>query len=400
MIFGAFIVGFHIVLMTVAAVLAFVVLVLQVEVLAANRGRHRVAPQTDRALISYVVVVPAHNEIGTIEPTLATILPQIDSKGCVLVVADNCTDDTAVVSAAAGARVIVRDEPTRRGKSYALDFAVRNLASNPPDVVVVLDADCVPEPGTIQLLVSRCHRSGRPQQARYEIIRPEPSAGPIARVGAFAWRIKNSVRPAGLLSLGLPCLLMGTGMAFPWAIISATKLDTGHLVEDMVLGLELTASGHPPSFLPEAFVQSALPPSVEGQTSQRTRWETGHLQVIFQLVPRFILRSVCEGNAGLLALALHAAVPPLALLALLLLATLVLSGLIMAAGGSSAAFATSLGASLGALFVLVVAWHKNGRDLLSPQEMLMVPGYAVSKVALYVRVLAGHTPQWVRTKRN
>ena len=41
--------------------------------------------------------------------------------------------------------------------------------------------------------------------------------------------------PAALTLLGIPCLLRGTGMAFPWAAINAANLATGDLVEDMHL---------------------------------------------------------------------------------------------------------------------------------------------------------------------
>ena len=39
---------------------------------------------------------------------------------CLLVVAGNCTDDTAVVAAASGAEVIDRNDPEKKGKAYAL----------------------------------------------------------------------------------------------------------------------------------------------------------------------------------------------------------------------------------------------------------------------------------------
>lgn len=57
-------------------------------------------------------------------------------------VADNCTDDTARLASAAGAEVIERHDALLRGKGYALDFGVRHLAQQPPDVVIVVDADC------------------------------------------------------------------------------------------------------------------------------------------------------------------------------------------------------------------------------------------------------------------
>jgi cellulose synthase/poly-beta-1,6-N-acetylglucosamine synthase-like glycosyltransferase len=39
-----------------------------------------------------------------------------------------------------------------RGKGHALAFGVAHWRSDPPEVVVVLDADCIPAPGALDLL--------------------------------------------------------------------------------------------------------------------------------------------------------------------------------------------------------------------------------------------------------
>lgn len=390
----------HAILMVAAVGLLLLALVLLIEVIASLPTRRRTSRVKTEPTCPYAIIIPAHDEVGTIEETLAALREQVGEQGRILVVADNCTDETAAVSAAAGAEVITRVDTERRGKGYALDFAIRHLKADAPEVVIILDADCIPAPGTIECLVTSCQRLKQPLQARYDLIPPSRTAGPLARVGAFAWRVKNVVRPMGLANMGLPCLLMGTGMAFPWSAIVKTDLETGHLVEDMVLGLELTAAGLPPRFLPEASVHSALPVSVEGQTSQRTRWETGHLQVITRLVPRFLFDGLRRGNLPLVSTALDAAVPPLAFLVLMLIGLAAVSGLVAIVGGSATAFLTTFIAGIAALVAVAIAWSTAGRDLLSPKEFLMLPGYVASKLPLYARALAGRQLQWVRSKRN
>ncbi len=390
----------HVLLFALAIVLAVITAVLLVEVLASLRPLKCNFPRAEKTPCSYVVVIPAHDEVGTIEETLAVALDDVDDCGQVLVVADNCTDATAGVAAAAGANVIERQDPTRRGKGFALDFAIRHLAQHAPEVVVVLDADCKPAAGTIRQLVATCHRTGRPVQARYDLVRPDNVDGIIARVGAFAWRVKNWVRPAGLANLGLPCHLMGTGMALPWSDVMNGRLESDHLVEDMVLGLELTAQGSGPVFVPDARIVSALPPSIDGQMSQRTRWETGHLQVIFGIVPRAMVQALYNRKPALFALALDTAIPPLALHALLLIATTVIAGLVAVIGGSPAALAVILGANVAAAIALAVAWYKAGRDLLSVRDLAILPAYVACKIPLYARAMAGSRVQWKRTKRS
>src|SRR6266852_5234082 len=50
-----------------------------------------------------IVVIPAHNEAGTIGSTLRSLAAQTMAPDEMVVVCDNCTDDTAVVSRQAGA---------------------------------------------------------------------------------------------------------------------------------------------------------------------------------------------------------------------------------------------------------------------------------------------------------
>ncbi len=390
----------HAVILIPATGLLLATVILLAEIVASFAGSSRSWNGASRPTGSYVVLVPAHNEVGTIEPTLAALSEQVDSHGRILVIADNCTDQTAIVSEAAGAEVISRCDQSRRGKGYALDFGLRHLRGNPPDVIVIMDADCIPAPGTIKLLVTESRRLHLPVQARYELEPPAADAGTLARVGSFAWRVKNIVRPTGLANLNLPCLLMGTGMSIPWSSISEGQLDTGHLVEDMVLGLELAAAGHAPKFLPEALVVSRLPSDVEGQATQRTRWESGHLSVIATLLPRLLVKSFTRLDFRLLALVLHTAVPPLAFLALLLGGATTISGLAALLGAPHLALYATLTANLLLFAAVVIAWHKVGRDLFSLREVLMLPAYIITKLPLYAHAMSRKKIPWIRSRRT
>src|SRR5262249_30591342 len=66
------------------------------------------------------VLVPAHNESRALLPTLADINAQLRAADRLVVVADNCTDDTAAVAGAAGADVVERLDLVKHGKGYAL----------------------------------------------------------------------------------------------------------------------------------------------------------------------------------------------------------------------------------------------------------------------------------------
>ena len=80
-------------------------------------------------------------------------------------------------------------------------------------------------------------------------------------------------------------------MAFAWQDLAVLNLATGHLVEDLKLGLECAALGKPPMFCPDAVVNSHFPTSQEGLNIQRKRWEHGHLGWCWLRGPSFRSRT-------------------------------------------------------------------------------------------------------------
>ncbi len=348
---------------------------------------------------SVAVLMPAHNESLVLEETMRSIIPQLVPGDRLLVVADNCTDDTAKIAAAAGVEVIERFDLERRGKGYALDYGMRHLRVSAPEVVIVIDADCRVSRGAIERLARTCVGEERPVQGRY-LMQAPPGASLAARMAEFAWLVKNHVRPLGLFHAGLPCQLMGTGMAFPWTVISKASLGNGHLVEDLKLGIELTRMGKPPLFCPEALVTSVFPDSAEGTATQRTRWEHGHLGLIVGEVPRLLREAVFRRDVWLLASVLDMSVPPLALLLLSLLTLCGTSAWIVANGGSALSLMLAVSALLLIGGTVLGAWWQFGQHVISARDLAYAPIYALRKIPLYIRFVVGRQVGWVRTKRD
>ncbi len=362
---------------------------------SARPSEQTAAPPTGRL----AVLMPAHDEAGGIAGPIRAVIAQLRPGDRLLVVADNCTDATATLARAEGAEVVERTDPDRRGKGFALDFGVRWLERDPPDLVVVVDADCLPRPGALGRLTAACLASGRPVQALYLMHAP-PEARVGMRIAEFAWLVKNKLRPSGFAAWGLPCQLMGTGMAFPWSVIRNAPLATGHLVEDMQLGLDLAAAGIPPLFLEDAGVDSVFPTDVGGARSQRTRWEHGHLSVIAGVAPRMVGAAFRRSDARLLAMALDLMVPPLASLVLLLSAVLVADAAAWLAGAGGLALGLALAAWSLLLLGVFAAWIREGREVVSATDLLALPLYVLAKVPVYVRLLTKRQVDWVRTHRD
>src|SRR5690554_4293994 len=93
----------------------------------------------------FTIVIPAHNEEKVISKTIYSLCSLIYPKTLfdVIVVADNCTDNTAKIARKLGATVLERTDAEKQGKGYALRWAFdKILASDqPPDSIIVVDAD-------------------------------------------------------------------------------------------------------------------------------------------------------------------------------------------------------------------------------------------------------------------
>jgi cellulose synthase/poly-beta-1,6-N-acetylglucosamine synthase-like glycosyltransferase len=345
------------------------------------------------------ILVPAHNEEQGIEATVQNIRRQLRQHDRILVVADNCSDATADAARRVGAEVCERTDLQQRGKGFALDFGVRHLENNPPEIVIIVDADCHLHDGAVDTLALAVQNSGRPAQAYYSMQAPHDS-GPMKKIAEFAWMVKNYVRALGYKRLGLPCQLMGSGMAFSWPMISTAGLANGHVVEDLKLGMDLARTGCPAQYCPNAQVTSNFPVSTSGTTTQRARWEHGHMTMIAGTAPGLFIEAIRKRNLALFALTLDMCVPPIALLTLLVAAGFI-------AGGVAAWYADmawSLYAAVILLFELTIAillcWWRYGRQIISFRELLAAPWYVLRKIPLYLGFFIRRQVEWVRTQRD
>ncbi len=207
--------------------------------------------------------------------------------------------------------------------------------------------------------------------------------------------------PLGLKTLGLPCQLMGSGMAFPWSTIRSVELSSGFIVEDLKLGLDLAGNGCAPIFCPGSVVTSTFPSSAEGAIRQRQRWEHGHFALILKTAIPHLIRAVKQRDLNSATLALDILVPPLSLFIAILTAVTLFTGLATFASAGVIAFAISV-ASLGVVTLMVIlAWSLRGKEILPAQSLTQLPSYLATKARLYAAALLGQrVSTWIRTDRN
>lgn len=348
---------------------------------------------------SIALIVPAHNEEGVVRASVERMIADAPAGTRVLVVAHNCTDDTAGQARLGGAEVCLLDEPDRRGKGYALHGGRAALAAAPPATVIVVDADCTPDRGALARLAATAEKHGRAVQASY-LFSPRREAGPIVQISNFAMLVKNLVRQRGGKRIGAPALLTGSGMAFPWPLFAKLDLATGNIVEDLALGIELVRRDCPPRFEPRATIWSS-PSSESGTGTQRARWEGGFLATARGFGLPLVARGLARFDGQALWMGLHLLTAPLTLLLALNGLHMLLWLLLWAAGLAPSAAPIAAALLTGVVVASVLAaWAMAGRAMLSGRALVRLPLYLLWKIALYARIVRGEeTPAWIRTER-
>lgn len=343
-----------------------------------------------------VILIPAHNEEGVIGPTVAAMKAEGGDQFELVVVADNCTDRTADIARAAGAAVIVRDEPERRGKGFALAFARELLRSEPPDVVIVVDADCRLDRNSLRALAFAGFL--RPCQA-VNLLASDLRAPALVQISTFAFMIKNLVRQRGLQRIAGRVHLTGTGMAFPWTVFAGADLGGSNIVEDLALGLELSRGTARPTLIEAATVWSPAA-SADGTLVQRRRWEGGYLATALKTAPPALMRSLAQADVLGLCGALDLCVPPLALLFVLNAIALLLTLVGIALGGALWPVLAQIATGTLAIVALALAWSREGRRFASGASLLRLPLYVLWKLPLYAGLARRGAPkEWLRTGR-
>jgi len=229
--------------------------------LAVAAFRYRPPQATGSPTKRVTVLVPAHDEEALIGRCVESLNAQSYPRELyeVVVIADNCTDDTAEVARKAGAAVLVRSEPEARGKGRALRWAIDRLLARewPPDAVAVVDADSVAAPGFLETLIRPLEDGALAAQGE-SLLFDDGSAAAAFRAGAFL--LVNRVRPAGRAVLGLPCNLQGNGMLFSTGVLRANPWEAYSATEDLEYSINLLLAGIEPRAARSCRAQRRRPP--------------------------------------------------------------------------------------------------------------------------------------------
>lgn len=367
-------------------------------------GRRRTQPAAGQPQSRLTVLVPAHDEARLIERCVSSLLAQSYPRDLfrIVVVADNCTDDTAARAVAAGAEVMVRTAPDAPGKGRALRWAMDALLAGPGplDALVVIDADSVASPGLLSALEAELAGGHHAVQADYEVLAETGSAG--SDLGSAAFILFHKVRLSGRAALGMPAFLVGNGMLFSRALIEKHPWNAFTGVEDLEYTISLRMAGIRPRFAPAASVAGPPPATRAGAVRQRMRWEGGRFHVVRTRLFGLVGAAIARRDPGLADAALDLATPPLSLLAMITFGgAAIVAVAVLAHLAEPWALAPWLVAAVAVpLFIFAGLWAA-GVPGLGWRVLRSGPRFVAWKLATYMRLMRGFdVNRWERSDRR
>jgi cellulose synthase/poly-beta-1,6-N-acetylglucosamine synthase-like glycosyltransferase len=337
------------------------------------------------------IIVPAHNEGPLVKQTVASLLASVGAGDQILVIAHNCSDDTAIHARQAGASVLVYNDPAAVGKGFALRYGFQQALEHGADAVMVVDADSVVTPNTVFAVHEAFARGARVVQCRYEMVSTTERSS--TRLAALAFRAFNVIRPRGRARLGFSAGILGNGFAIDRTILEAVPYDAFSVVEDLEYHIHLVIAGERVHYLNVARIQADFPESKAGEAVQRSRWEGGRL-LTARMWALPLMGKILRGRLRLIEPLCDLTGLPMAfgVFALVLAACLPLAWLRWYAACSLLIVAAH---------VLTAAWE--GPDFLGTLRLLALsPVYILRKLWMIPGVLRGSSAKaaWVRTERN
>ncbi len=409
-----------IILLLLGLLLAFLVGYLLLLTLVAWRQAGRLQSSSGGAGSRFMILVPAHNEERLL-PDLLRNLAQMtypQELYAVHVVADNCTDQTAVIGRQYGAVVHERFNTAQPGKGYALQWLLQELwaSGEPHDAVVILDADTVVSPNFLQAMSARLAQGERVIQAYYAVRDPGRSWSVGLRYAALA--VLHYLRPLGRTTLGGSAGLKGNGMVFAADVMRQNEWSAS-ITEDIEFHMTLILNGERVTFAPEAVIQAEMPETLAGAATQNVRWERGRMQMLRLYVPQLLraagrqLRQREYGRAYLFFdAAMEHLIPPFSVLAALsglylaaAVVSVVLASLLLPEGTAVTLAWTNFWLAIGLIVGQAVYLLSGLRLVHAPRSVYLalvnIPVFVTWKVWHYGRVLFGlDSHDWVRTARN
>ncbi|MHB1483152.1 MAG: glycosyltransferase family 2 protein [Saccharofermentanales bacterium] len=241
----------------------------------------------------FAIVIPAKDEESIIRHTIEKLkeLQYPAALYDVLVIADNCSDNTANLASLSGADVYVRNDPEKQSKAHALKwlFDHERFIGKKYDAICILDADTILAPDFLNVMDQEISNGYEVVQGRCSAANPYESASAsfmtvLASVENRLWYLPQANRNrSGFFN--------GTGACITLERIKKTGWNISTLVEDAEFSIQTVLKGGFVRYCDNARYYIELVTSYDQLWKQQRRWRTGQIDCLKKYI-RPLMHSV------------------------------------------------------------------------------------------------------------
>ena len=245
-----------------------------------RRCSRKEALDEGRAGTKFVCVICAHNEEKVITRPINSILAAKYPANLrdIVVLADNCTDKTALLAASMPGVRVLEKNTLSSGKGDVLAWGLDKISGEGYDAIAIFDADNEVDSDWFLQMDSQL-RSGV-QVATGHRMSLNPFANIITGWYTVYWNLMNELSNRVRGNLNLSSMLTGTGFCFKTSVLPPEGWRTRTFVEDLEFAFFCNLDGCRVSYVPDAVFYDEQPVSVRPMFRQLCRWATGGLQII------------------------------------------------------------------------------------------------------------------------
>jgi cellulose synthase/poly-beta-1,6-N-acetylglucosamine synthase-like glycosyltransferase len=255
------------------------------------KNKKRVQPQK-----SFAILVAAHNEEAVIKDIIDSLrrIEYPRELFDIFVIADNCTDRTAVIAKNNGAIVYERINKDKRGKGYALEWMFEKIfrMEKQYDSVVIFDADNLVSKGFLNEMNSKLCQGYKVVQGYLDSKNPGDTW--ITGSYSIAFWTANRMFQLARHNVGLSNQLGGTGFCIDTATLKELGWGATCLTEDLEFTCKLVLNGHKVGWAHDAIIYDEKPLTLVQSWWQRKRWMQGFADVSSRYFWKLLKRAVTK----------------------------------------------------------------------------------------------------------
>ena len=186
-----------------------------------------------------------------------------------VVLADNCIDETAAVARATGVRVLERNDRAQTGKPRAIAWALQELALDAFDAMLIVDADTKADPGLADGIAAAGDLRSIAVQA-YDSLSNEGESW-LSVLAGLLTRIRYEGQYRLKSAAGLNCPLTGDGTCLGIGLLERAGWAPEALTEGWELYARYTARGERIMYAPAAQLFAHEARTLKESATQRRR---------------------------------------------------------------------------------------------------------------------------------